>query len=77
MADAFTQDAKNKATEYLEAQKHYYKQLSDEKNELRRFKASRDEHKDAIKLLQDAPLKVSGSVRNCDSSRHFLYCCAT
>eukprot|EP00961_Rhodomonas_salina_P203271 2742688-Rhodomonas_salina.2 len=58
MADAFTQDAKNKATEYLEAQKHYYKQLSDEKNELRRFKASRDEHKDAIKLLQDAPLKT-------------------
>ncbi len=58
MTDAFEKEGERKAGEYLEAQKHFYKQLSDQKKELRRFQESRAEHQQAISMLKELPEKV-------------------
>lgn len=47
-----------KAQEFLQAQQHYYRELRQHKDDLGRFQASRQEHRDAIGLLTDLPKQV-------------------
>ena len=51
-------DARSKADEFLQAQQHYYTNLKAKKDEMQRYRASRQQHEDAAKLLADLPTKV-------------------
>jgi len=50
-----------KAQDFLQAQQHYYRELRQHKEDLGRFQASRQEHRDAMGLLADLPKQVFSS----------------
>ena len=51
-------DDGQKARDFLEGQQHYYRQLRQNKQDLKRFQESHAEHLGAIKLLNELPRKV-------------------
>lgn len=52
-------EIQRKAEEFLQGQQLYYRSLKAHRDELKRFKESRDEHKAAVQLLSDLPDKVT------------------
>lgn len=47
-----------RASDFLQAQQHYYRELRTHKNDLAKFQASREEHRAALVLLADLPKQV-------------------
>ena len=58
VSSAMGDDARQKASDFLEGQQHYYRQLRQHKQDLSRFRASRAEHLAAVELLGELPKKV-------------------
>ena len=52
----------NTAHEFLEAQKHYYQQLHQHKEDFKKFQASKQEHIEVLGLLKDLPKKTRHSI---------------
>jgi hypothetical protein len=56
-------EAHRTAGEFLQAQQHFYTKLKAKKDELQRYRTTRQQHEDASKLLAELPNKVSSRER--------------
>jgi hypothetical protein len=63
-------DNAEKARDFLEAQQHYYRQLRQQKDDMKRFQTSKQQHLDAVGLLTDLPTKVRSAPAPRDFKQH-------